>query len=280
VARFWASAVAVDAMLERGRIAEAAAVLDAVPITDHPSGAYYMLAPRESRARLRLAQGRAAEAAQELLAFGRDVEAVGIRNPAITPWRSLAAVALVRAGDSTQAAALAAEEVALARRWGAPRGLGMALRAQGLAAGGSGGIALLCEAADVLADSYSRLEHARALTDLGAALRRAGRRADARKPLRDALDLAHACGATAIADTAHTELVASGAKPRRQALSGAESLTPSERRVATMAAEGLTNRDIAQSLFVTPKTVEVHLSSAYRKLGIGSRTQLAGALSE
>jgi DNA-binding CsgD family transcriptional regulator len=280
VARFWASAVAVDAMLERGRVAEAAAVLDAVPVSDHPSGAYYMLAPRESRARLRLAQGRSAEAAQELLAFGRDAESVGILNPAIIPWRSLAAVAFVRSGERERAATLAAEEVALARRWGARRGLGMALRAHGLAVGGTGGIALLWEAADVLADSPARLEHARALADLGAALRRAGRRSDARKPLREALELAQACGATVLAETAHTELVASGAKPRRQALSGAESLTPSERRVATMAAEGLTNRDIAQSLFVTPKTVEVHLSSAYRKLGIGSRTQLAAALGE
>jgi DNA-binding NarL/FixJ family response regulator len=102
---------------------------------------------------------------------------------------------------------------------------------------------------------------------------------ESRARLRAALELAHACGATALEETARTGLVASGAKPRRQALSGTESLTPSERRVATMAAQGLTNRDIAQSLFVTPKTVEVHLSSAYRKLGIGSRTQLAAALS-
>jgi DNA-binding CsgD family transcriptional regulator len=275
VARFWASAVAADVMLERGDIAEAAGVLDGLPIADHPGGAYYMLPSRESRARLLLAQSRPAEAAQELLAFGRDAEAVGIVNPAISPWRSLAATALLRAGEPQRAAGLAAEEVELARRWGAPRAFGNALRVHGLA---TGDVALLFEAVAVLEGSAARLEHARALTDLGAALRRAGRRVDAREPLRAALELAHACGATALEETARTELVASGAKPRRQALSGAESLTPSERRVATMAAEGLTNRDIAQSLFVTPKTVEVHLSSAYRKLGIGSRTQLAAAL--
>ncbi|HET8754933.1 MAG TPA: helix-turn-helix transcriptional regulator, partial [Solirubrobacteraceae bacterium] len=97
-------------------------------------------------------------------------------------------------------------------------------------------------------------------------------------PLRLAVELAQACGATLLADAARTELVAAGAKPRRHALTGAESLTPSELRVAAMAAEGMTNRDIAQNLFVTPKTVEVHLSSAYRKLDIGSRTQLASAL--
>lgn len=280
VARFWASAFLVDAMLERGQVAEAAAVLDPLPISDHPAGAYYLHAARESRARLKLAQGRSAEAAHDLLAFGHDLQAIGIVNPAITAWRSTAAIAFLRAGDREHAQALAAEEVELARRWGARRALGIALRAHGLAVGGTGGLALLWEAADVLGGSPARLERARALTDVGAALRRAGRRGDARTPLREALELAHACGATALAETAHTELVASGAKPRRQALSGAGSLTPSERRVATMAAEGLSNRDIAQRLFVTPKTVEVHLSSAYRKLGIGSRTQLAAALAE
>lgn len=95
--------------------------------------------------------------------------------------------------------------------------------------------------------------------------------------LEHALELAQTCGATALAETAQVD---SGAKPRRQALSGAGSLTSSERRVATMAADGLSNRDIAQRLFVTPKTVEVHLASAYRQLGIGSRTQLATALAE
>ena len=275
VARFWASAVLADVLLERGEVAEAAAALQAVPISDHPAGAYYMLAPRESRARLRLAQGRAEEAAHELVAYGRDIEAVGIRNPAISPWRSLAASAFLRTGAQERAVELAGEEVALARRWGAPRPLGVALRTWGLA---SGALEPLQEAVAVLHGSPARLEHARALADLGAALRRAGRRVHAREPLRAAIELAHDCGATALEEAARTELVASGAKPRRQALSGADSLTPSERRVATMAAQGMTNRDIAQGLFVTPKTVEVHLSSAYRKLGIGSRTQLAAAL--
>jgi DNA-binding NarL/FixJ family response regulator len=83
-----------------------------------------------------------------------------------------------------------------------------------------------------------------------------------------------------LAARAETELLATGARPRRIALSGLESLTPSERRVAQMAAEGPTNREIAQALFVTPKTVQVHLSSVYRKLGIRSRTQLPDALAE
>ena len=132
----------------------------------------------------------------------------------------------------------------------------------------------------MLADSPAKLEHAKARTDFGAALRRANRRSDAREHLRHALELATVCGAAPLALRAETELLATGARPRRISLSGLESLTPSERRVAEMAAEGPTNREIAQALFVTPKTVEVHLSSVYRKLGIRSRSQLAAALAE
>jgi DNA-binding CsgD family transcriptional regulator len=81
-----------------------------------------------------------------------------------------------------------------------------------------------------------------------------------------------------LADRAHEELVATGARPRRLVLSGVDSLTPSERRIAAMAAEGLANREIAQALFVTLRTVEMHLSNAFRKLDISSRTQLPAAL--
>jgi len=122
------------------------------------------------------------------------------------------------------------------------------------------------------------LELARTLCELGAAQRRAGQRVKSRDALRRALDLAHNAGAVAVERRAHEELLASGARPRRPVLQGADALTPSEWRVARMAVEGMTNREIAQSLFVTPKTVEVHLSNVYRKLGIGSRTQLADAL--
>ncbi|HEX2265402.1 MAG TPA: LuxR C-terminal-related transcriptional regulator, partial [Solirubrobacterales bacterium] len=129
-----------------------------------------------------------------------------------------------------------------------------------------------------LEGSTARLEHAKALAALGSTLRRARQPTEAREPLRRALELAGACGAEGLAEHVRAELHAAGARPRRDALSGVESLTPSERRVATMAAEEMTNREIAQALFVTPKTVEVHLSNAYRKLDIRNRRQLAGAL--
>jgi DNA-binding CsgD family transcriptional regulator len=144
--------------------------------------------------------------------------------------------------------------------------------------GGDDGIALIREALAVLEPSPARLEHAYALANLGAALRRANHRAEAREHLRLALELAQRCGAVLLAEEAHEELIATGARPRRIVQSGAASLTPSEGRIAAMAADGLSNRDIAQALFVTLRTVEMHLSNAFRKLGVSSRTQLPAAL--
>lgn len=145
------------------------------------------------------------------------------------------------------------------------------MRANGLVAADIG---VLRAAAQALAGAEARLEHARALCELGAALRRANHRTDARAPLREALDLAHRCRAGAVAERAHTELLATGARPRRVVLSGVESLTPSERRVAQMAAEGLTNPQIAQALFVSTRTVEGHLTHVFRKLDVTARTEL------
>ena len=153
----------------------------------------------------------------------------------------------------------------------------MALHARGLAEQREG-LELLREAVDVLASSPARLDHARALVDYGAALRRAGKRAEAREPLRLGMEAARLCGSPVLVKRAHTELLTAGARPRRLMFSGLESLTASERRVAELAAAGQSNREIAQALFVTVKTVEHHLSRAYNKLGIGSREQLPAVL--
>jgi DNA-binding CsgD family transcriptional regulator len=217
---------------------------------------------------------------EEMLDTGRRFEAVGSRNPAFMPWRSSAALALHQLGEPDEARRLASEELELARAWAAPRALGAALRAAGLVEGGERGLKLLEEAVEVLRESPAKLEHAKACTELGAALRRANRRSEAREHLRQALELATICGATTLAARAESELLATGARPRRIALSGVDSLTPSERRVAELAAEGPTNREIAQTLFVTQRTVEAHLTSIYRKLAISSRTQLAAGLAE
>jgi DNA-binding CsgD family transcriptional regulator len=231
-----------------------------------------------ARGRLRLAELRPAAALSDLLAAGELLARLRSPSPSVAPWRSDAALAHLALGAPAEARALAAEEVALAQAYHGPRTLGIALRAAGLAEGGRRGIQLLRQAARVLEGSSARLERARAMTDLGAALRRAGRRAESREILRPALDLAHRCGALALTERAHTELVTAGGRPRRLIISGLDSLTPSERRVAQLAAAGLSNRDIAQNLFITTRTVEGHLTHAYHKLAITSREQLPAAL--
>ena len=136
--------------------------------------------------------------------------------------------------------------------------------------GGEAGIGLLGEAVELLAGSEARLEHARALVDLGAALRRANQRTEARERLREGVDLARTVAAFGLAERANEEIAATGARPRKVLQTGLDALTASERRVAQLAADGMTNKEIAQTLFVTIKTVEMHLSHAYRKLEISS----------
>jgi DNA-binding NarL/FixJ family response regulator len=199
------------------------------------------------------------------------------RNPAWAPWRSLKALALALLDRREEAIELAREEVELARAWGAPTGQGRALRVLGTLLGPEG-MDELEEAVRLLEESPERLERARALAALGAELRRARRPTDAREPLRRALEICEVSGAKALEENVRSELYATGARPRTTALAGVESLTERELRVARLAADGQTNRDIAQTLYVTPKTVEVHLSNAYRKLNIGSRRDLPEAL--
>ena len=192
--------------------------------------------------------------------------------------RSGAAQALLGLGERERARELARAELADVRAFGTPRALGVALRVAGLAEGGDAGLNLLGESVLALRSSPALLERARSLTELGAALRRAGRRTAAREPLVEALDLAARSGARPLAARAREELRATGARPRREWRTGVEALTPSELRIVRLAAEGRSNREIAHELYVTLKTVEGHLSRAYTKLGIGGRGELADAL--
>jgi class 3 adenylate cyclase/DNA-binding CsgD family transcriptional regulator len=275
-----AAAFLAQALIERGEVTRARQALQSASAsaTDLESTIPMHTSFVDARARLRLVEGAYEQAFHDVVDRGRAWEGSEARNPALFAWRSQAALALLGLGRRDEARRYAAEELALSRRWGAPRSLGRSLIAAGLAEGGADAITLLREAVAVLEPSQARLEHAKALVELGAALRRGNRRSDSREPLRRGLELATLCGASPLAERAETELLATGARPRRIALSGIDSLTPSERRVAEMAAEQGTNREIAQALFVTPKTVEVHLSSVYRKLQITSRRQLAAAL--
>jgi DNA-binding CsgD family transcriptional regulator len=231
-----------------------------------------------TRGRLRHAQGRLQEAVDDFLDCGRRCTPLGSSMLSAVPWRGEAALVHAALGNTGEARRLAREQLELARAFGRPRTLGISLRACGLIENGDARLELLAEAVNTLERSQSPLELARARSDYGAALRRAGRRVQARTELERALDLAYRLGARRIADHARAELIAAGAKPRRDAITGRDALTAGELRVARLAAEGLTNRGIAQALFITTKTAKGHLSRVYRKLEITRRSQLADAL--
>ncbi len=248
IGRPFTGAYLADALMEQGRLTEAEAALDWAGMPEPTPRAGYWSLVLSSRARLLMLQGRTEEGLETMLACGHRCAARGSRNPAIIAWRSGAALGLLALGKREEARTLAAQELALARHWGAPRALGRALRLVGMVEGGEEGLALLRDAVAVLAPSPARLEYAKTLIELGAALRRAGQRTEARERLGRGVEVAEICGATPLVDLGWAELRASGARPRRRAISGPDALTPSEYRVAELAAVGRSNRDIAQEL--------------------------------
>lgn len=266
--------------LDRGELLAASACAARLSPSERHGSA--LLAPwHAALGRLALVERRELDALEHFSAWREAV--AGVRNPAaFAGWRSASARALTALGRPGEAAALAEEELALARRFGAPRAISVSLRE--LAHAGAGGdlerpIELLGEAVATVADSETRLEHCRALLDLGTVMRRAGRRTDAGRALGEALELARSCGARLLQERADAELEVAGTRVQRAARRGADALSPSERRVVALAIEGLSNRQIAEALFVTRKAVEWHLGNAYRKLDVRSRGELAGALS-
>ncbi len=268
-----------EVLIERDDLEGAEAIMEATgtatgPIPPNALFGFLQLV----RGHLRFERGEFAEAVEDFQATSRQGENLGFGpGPMLTvsPFTSRALVAMGRPEDARE---MAESCMHYARRWGAPGSISHVLRAVAVARGGAEEVELLREAVAVLADSPRRLERIHALVDLGAALRRRNQRAEARVPLREGLRLARQCGAVRLAKRAREELKATGETVRRYRPIGVESLTPSERRVAKMAASGMTNRQIAQSLFVTLKTVEAHLSAAYDKLEISSRLQLQSAL--
>jgi DNA-binding CsgD family transcriptional regulator len=279
----------IELLTRLGRFGEADAVAAAAADREPPPGWIHTLTFLQARGALRVAQRRHAEALEDLLAAGTGWRALGVDNPAAASWRTAAAAAHTALGHQQEAAELAAEQLTLARQVGTPVTLGTALRLYAAAAdaghsahpGRSGQSVAgesLAEAVGLLESTPARYELALALADLGAFLRRSGRRADARVPLRRALDLAQRTGAAPLAERARRELLATGARPRRTALTGPDALTSAERRVAGLAADGLSNRQIAQHLFITQPTVETHLRHAFHKLGITSRADLPAQL--
>jgi len=269
----------LEVLIERDELEAAEKELEALGMAAGPTpigplfGMLLMI-----RVHLRVEQGRFEGAVEDFEALASFAGQMGFGPgpvASVSPW---AARALMALGRQEQARELVAEMMTWAEEWGAPSSVSHVLRAVAETRDVAEAVELLERAVEVVDGSPRRLEHALALLALGVALRRTGRRADARPPLRQAFELARRCGAARTARRANEELQATGETVRRYTPIGVESLTPSERRVAELAASGMTNRQIAQALFVTVKTVEAHLSATYSKLDIDSRRRLADAL--
>jgi ATP/maltotriose-dependent transcriptional regulator MalT len=277
VAQPWVVAVFSDVHVAQGRLSEAEEA-HARSKLDVEIPEFTRALVLESRGRLRLAQNRSAEALADLRGAGAEWDSIGMANLGIARWRSEATRALLRLDQADEARDLAARQLEIARGTGGSWALGLSLRTAAAAERGEQRLALLDEAIETLEGSEARLEYAQAQVERGEALLDGGDREGAREPLNGALALARSCGATPLAERAYELLEASGARPRKLIRGGLESLTPSELRVARMAADGLANKEIAQTLFVTVRTVETHLRHTYQKLDISSRDELAGSL--
>jgi DNA-binding CsgD family transcriptional regulator len=264
-------AALITPLVWMGRIEEAQQALDergpSGPIG--PVGTFHI-----SRMELRCAQGRYEEAVADAEML---IERLAARRHAGVHLLDVAAATFLAAGDHERAAQVARDGLVATRRWGAPSTIAPHLRVLGLATREE---EPLVEAVALLEGGPFRLELARCLLALGSHLRRTRRRSQAREPLREALDLAHRCGAEPLVQDARVELRACGARPRSPALNGPESLTASERRVAELVAAGNSNPQVAQTLFVTRPTVEAHMRSIFRKLEITSRHELAPLLAQ
>jgi len=266
-------AILAQCLIERAELDEAARVLRAVEQAapaDRALSLYGFL--HWARGRLRFEQRELEGALDDYRECERLFSAGDqTSNSAACNWRCPAALAAAAAGDKRGALALLEEDLAIGRDVGLAGQIGVTLHARGVIRGGTQGRADIEASLPLLEEAAMPLELARALVSLGSAVRREGRRVDSREPLRRALEIAHNCGATVLEQRALDELHASGARPRRPVTSGAEGLTPSERRVADLLARGLTNKQIADTLVVTKNTVEWHLRHVYAKLGVTSR---------
>ena len=267
--------------LEQGRSAHAAEQLEQLDrtMTDSQLNAALGVTWRAERGKLRIALGQLETGLGDVLDADRRMTAARWQLTVLSDWVTAAVLALLQLDRAEQARKLAERELAEAVRFAAPRRHGIALALCGTLAVGGPNVSMLDQATRMLERSPARLEHARALVSLGAGLHARGDRDAARAPLSQALDIAHRLGSEAVAQRARDELISTGARPRRDAQSGPGALTPAELRTARMAAQGQTNREIAQALFVSARTVEAQLHQAYTKLGITGRGELREALS-
>ncbi|MFS8197575.1 AAA family ATPase [Streptomyces sp. CWNU-52B] len=273
-----ALAVRLHALLDRGDVAAADALAGAVP-QDRIDDAWQWNEFLCARGRLRLARDEPSAALLDLMECGRRQQAWHRTNPAASSWWYWAGHARLALGDRAAATALGTRAVGAARAAGLPGALGTGLELLAAAAADDPErLVLLEEAESVLARTGSALSLARVRVARGRALLQAGHVGTARTVLRQGWEESRTIGARSLHEEAHGLLLKTGARPRAAASRRSGELTRSEAKVARLAAAGRTNLQIAQALFVTRRTVEVHLTSVYRKFGLSGRKELRGTL--
>jgi DNA-binding CsgD family transcriptional regulator len=226
---------------------------------------------------LELSLGHADRAAEQLTDLAALLERLDLDDVDLSPGPELAD-ALLRLGRRSEAIAFAEAYHGRALAKGQPWARARAERALGLIAHDDAFDARFASALDAHEHTLDRFETARTRLAYGARLRRAGRRVDARAPLRAALDTFAELGADVWREQAAGELTATGEHVRTADPNLLADLTPQELQVSLLLAEGRTTREAAAALFLSPKTVEYHLRKVYTKLGISSRSELATAL--
>ncbi|EKX62093.1 helix-turn-helix transcriptional regulator [Streptomyces ipomoeae] len=301
-----ARAHAIIALVETGRTEEATRLADDFDL-QHTHDCWEVNRFLYARGVLRAATDDPAGALDDFLECGRRQTARDVLSPVVTPWRAASAECHLTLGRPGEALALAEEELHLATVWHTPRVLGRALRVLAMATGGRRGLELAERAVRMLREGTegaagpaegdgageetpdgraavapgtepAETELIPALIAQGRLLTAAGERTRARDALREAAERAERLGAVRMRSMAEEALREGGARRTATAMTGPESLTDAERRIAALAAQGRTNTEIAGLLHLARRTVETHLTSAYRKLGIRRRSQLPTAL--
>ncbi|SHI13758.1 ATP-binding protein [Streptomyces sp. 3214.6] len=274
-----ADAHTVLALVESGRTQDARRLVDAFDLRATPDS-WELNRFLYARGVLRYTEGDVAGALHDFLECGRRQSARTVLSPVVTPWRTAAAECRLALGNPQDALALATEELRLARVWDTPRTVGRALRVLGRATRGRRGLELGEEAVAVLRDSPAEAELVASLLAQGHQLIAAGERTRGRDHLREGAERAERLGSARLLRYADDALRTAGARRTAPAHTGAAALTGSERRIAELAAEGRTNTEIAVLLHVARRTVETHLTSTYKKLGIRRRGELRGTLKD
>ncbi|WP_234426575.1 helix-turn-helix transcriptional regulator [Streptomyces niger] len=288
----------VISLVRSGQLADARSIAADVHVDESTDG-WQLNRFLYARGVLRAAEGDQVGALDDFLDCGRRQSARDILSPAVSPWRSAAAECHLALGRPEEALPLAEEEYRLAAIWDTPRVVGRALRVLGAATGGRHGLELTGQAVTVLRDGAPTpapdagertadagpprgldLELVPALITHGRQLAAAGHPRRARPLLREAAATADHMGAARLLAEAEQALRDSGARRGPARHTGAGALTDSERRIAALAADGRTNDEIAGLLHLARRTVETHLTSTYRKLGIRRRTALRDALAD